>query len=303
MHKAGIDLGGTKIELRVFDADWNELARHRVPTPKDYARLVDAVVGQIAWAEQETGPVAVVGIGAAGLVNPKTGTVLANNLPASGRPLQADIAQRAGRRITYINDCRALALSEAVFGAGQGKPVMLALILGTGVSGGLTVNQTPRQGPTATGGEVGHIAAPAHIIAAHGLPLYACGCGRMGCIEAYIAGPGLQRLAAFMTGQTLTTQEIAARRAGDMAEVWSIWCTLVAELVHSLTLTVDPDVIVLGGGLSAIPDVVADVQAAAAGAQITGFDAAPLVLAQGGDASGARGAAYVAWMERQNEPS
>ena len=300
MLKAGIDLGGTKIELRVFDADWGEIARHRVPTPKDYGQLVDAVVGQITWAEQETGPVAVVGIGAAGLVNPKTGITLANNLPVSGRPFQADIEDLAGRKITFINDCRALAVSEAVFGAGQGKPVMMALILGTGVSGGLTVNQTPRQGPTATGGEIGHIAAPAHIIAAHGLPVQICGCGRTGCIEGYISGPGLQRLAESLTGQALTTQEIAARRTADMAEVWSIWCALVAELVHSLTLTVDPDVIVMGGGLSAIPDVIADVQAAAARAQITGFDAAPLVLAQGGDASGARGAAYAAWMERQN---
>jgi predicted NBD/HSP70 family sugar kinase len=300
MLKAGIDLGGTKIELRVFDADWSEIARHRVPTPKDYAQLVDAVVGQIAWAEQETGPVAVVGIGAAGLVNPKTGITLTNNLPASGRPFQADIEHHAGRKITFINDCRALAVSEAVFGAGQGKPVMMALILGTGVSGGLTVNQIPRQGPTATGGEIGHIAAPAHILAAHGLPVQECGCGRTGCIEAYISGPGLQRLAAFLTGQALTTREIAARRTADMAEVWSIWCALVAELIHIVTLTVDPDVIVLGGGLSAIPDLIPDVKAAVGQAQITGFDAAPLVLAQGGDASGARGAAYAAWMERQD---
>ena len=300
MNTLGIDLGGTKIEARVFDADWQEIARNRVPTPKDYAQLVDAVADQIAWANDAAGVIAAVGVGAAGLVNPQTGLTLTNNLPASGRPFPADIEKRAGRKITFLNDCRALALSEAVFGAGQGKSVVMALILGTGVSGGLTVGQTWREGPTATGGEIGHIAAPAHIIAAYGLPIYDCGCGRKGCIEAYISGPGLQRLAAFMTGAALTTHEIAARRTTDMAGIWALWCALVAELIHHLTLTVDPDVIVLGGGLSAIADVISDLQSAAAHAQIAGFDAAPLALAQGGDASGARGAAYAAWMDHQN---
>ncbi|KQI71506.1 ROK family transcriptional regulator [Loktanella sp. 5RATIMAR09] len=297
MNTLGIDLGGTKIEARVFDAAWQEIARHRVPTPEDYDHLVDAVVDQIAWASGAAGAVAAVGVGAAGLVNPQTGLTLANNLPASGRPFPADIEAQAGRRITFLNDCRALALSEAVFGAGQGKSVVMALILGTGVSGGLVIDQKWRRGPTATGGEIGHIAAPAHVIAAHGLPVYDCGCGRKGCIEGYISGPGLQRLAAFVTGMHLTTHEIAAQRTTDMAQVWAIWCALVAELIHHLTLTLDPDVIVLGGGLTAIPDVIADLQGATKNAQIGGFSAAPLALAQGGDASGARGAAYAAWMD------
>ena len=299
-YTLGIDLGGTKIEARVFDAGWQEIARHRVPTPQDYAGLVDAVADQIGWATREVGTLAAVGVGAAGLVNPRTGLTLTNNLPASGRPFPIDIERRAGRQVTFLNDCRALALSEAVFGAGQGKSVVMALILGTGVSGGLTVDQTWRIGPTATGGEIGHTAAPAHIIAAHGLPVYDCGCGRKGCIEAYISGPGLQRLAAFVTGAALTTHQIAARRTTDMAGVWALWCALVAELLHAVTVTVDPDVIVLGGGLSAITDVIPDLQAACARAQITGFDAAPLALAQAGDASGARGAAYAAWMDHQD---
>jgi len=300
-HRLGIDLGGSKIEARVFDADWQEIARHRVPTPKDYAQLVDAVADQIAWATQQGAEIAAVGVGAAGLVNPQTGLTLTNNLPASGRPFPADLEKRAGRKIAFLNDCRALALSEAVFGAGKGKPLVMALILGTGVSGGLIVNQTWRAGPTATGGEIGHTAAPAHIITAYGLPVYDCGCGRKGCIEAYISGPGLQRLATFVTGAELTTHEIAVLRATDMAGVWALWCALVAELIHSLTLTVDPDVIVLGGGLSAIADVIPDLQTASARAQIGGFDAAPLVLAQGGDASGARGAAYAAWMDHRDD--
>jgi predicted NBD/HSP70 family sugar kinase len=297
MKTAGIDIGGTKIEVQVFDDNWVEVARHRTATPKEYASIVTAVVDQIQWAEREAGPIIAVGIGAAGLVNPKTGRALTANLAASGHPFPADIALKAGRAVTYVNDCRALALSEAVFGAGQGKRVVMALIIGTGVGGGIAVDQGLLPGPTATGGEFGHTAAPAHIAAEHGLPVYECGCGRMGCIETYVAGPGLERLAHFVTGQRLTTKEIAARRTTDMAHVWAIWCAFAAEMIHSLTLTVDPDVIVLGGGLSAIPGVVDDLSAAARTSQIAGFDAAPIVLAQGGDASGARGAAFAAWRE------
>lgn len=300
MTTAGIDIGGTKIEVQVFDQNWVEVARHRVATPKDYPSIVAAVGDQIDWAAGKAGPISAVGIGAAGLVHPETGHAFTANLAASGHPFPADIAKRAGRDVTYVNDCRALALSEAVFGAGKDKRTVMALIIGTGVGGGIAVDQALLPGPTATGGEFGHTSAPAHIVAAHGLPLYQCGCGRMGCIETYIAGPGLERLAKFVTGADITTKDIAARRDADMAQVWSIWCAFTAEMIHSLTLTVDPDVIVLGGGLSAIPGVIEDLTVAAGQTQIAGFNPAPIVLAQGGDASGARGAAYAAWQDMQN---
>jgi len=300
MTTAGIDIGGTKIEVQVFDDNWGEIARHRLATPKDYPAIVAAVVDQIDWATREAGSISAVGIGAAGLVNPETGHAFTANLAASGHPFPSDIARQAGRAVTYVNDCRALALSEAVFGAGQGKRVVMALIIGTGVGGGIAVDQQLLPGPTATGGEFGHTAAPAHIVAEYRLPVYQCGCGRMGCIETYIAGPGLERLAKFVTGEDVTTKQIAARRETDMAQVWSIWCAFTAEMIHSLTLTVDPDVIVLGGGLSAIAGVVEDLGKVASQTQIAGFGAAPIVLAQGGDASGARGAAYAAWREAEN---
>ena len=231
MTTAGIDIGGTKIEVQVFDDSWTEIARRRVSTPQAYSEIVAAVVDQMNWAEQEAGPIAAVGIGAAGLVNPITGAALTANLSASGHPFPADIAEKAGRRITYVNDCRALALSEAVFGAGQGARTVMALIIGTGVGGGIAVDQGLLPGPTATGGEFGHTSAPAHVVAAHRLPLYECGCGRLGCIETYVAGPGLQRLAEFVTGQNVTTQEIAARRDSDMSLVWSIWCEFAADML------------------------------------------------------------------------
>ena len=297
----GIDLGGTKIETQVFDDTWSVAMRQRHDTPRTYDALVAAVAAHIAWARHQTSVDVPVGIGAAGLLNPATGRTLTANLAATGRPFPSDIAKAADCRITYVNDCSALALSEAVFGQGKGHRTVAALILGTGVGGGLCVDQHILQGGTGTGSEFGHIAAPAHLIAEHNLPIFACGCGRAGCIETYIAGPGLARLAQHMTGQTMAPPDIAAARDGAMATVWQVWCALTAELLHTLTLTVDPDVIVVGGGLSQIDGLIADLTAAAKSAQLADFGTPALVLAEGGSTSGARGAAYAAWQACQND--
>ncbi len=300
MSAVGIDLGGTKIETQVFDDHWSVVARQRCETPSNYAGLVGAMADQIAWAEQTAGQAAPVGIGAAGLVNPVDGLALTANLAATGHPFPADIAAATGRRITYVNDCRAMALSEAIFGQGKGKRIVMALILGTGVGGGICVDGRILEGPTMTGGEFGHTSAPAHLVAQYNLPILTCGCGRLGCIETYIAGPGLSRLSAHFTGETLSPPEIAAERYGKTAQVWQAWCALTADLLHSLTLTADPDVIVLGGGLTHIQGLTGDLKAAAEQAQLANFRTPPLVLAQGGDTSGARGAAYAAWQAEQD---
>ena len=195
MNAIGIDLGGTKMEAQVFDDAWSVAARRRRDTPKDYAELVTELADLIRWADAQTSGTVPVGIGAAGLVNPKTGLALTANLVATGQPFPADIARTVERPVTYVNDCRALALSEAIFGQGKGRRTVMALILGTGVGGGIAVDGSILQGPTHTGGEFGHTSAPAHLVAKHDLPIWRCGCGRMGCIETYIAGPGLARLA------------------------------------------------------------------------------------------------------------
>lgn len=300
MTVAGLDIGGTKIEVQVFDERWAEVARNRVPTPQNYEDLVRAVAAQIAWAEAEAGQVSAVGVGAAGLVNPANGLALTANLVASGHPFPADIEAMSGRNITYLNDCRALALSEAVFGAGQGHHTVMALIIGTGIGGGVAVGGALPAGPTTLGGEFGHTAAPAQIVSDHGLPIFECGCGRRGCIETYVAGPGLERLALHLTGHRASARDIAADRDGAFKDVWTLWCQLAAELVHTLTLVADPDVIVLGGGLSSVPGVTEDLMAAARSVQISGFGVPPILPAEGGDASGARGAAYAAWKAAQN---
>ena len=295
MNAIGIDLGGTKMEAQVFDDAWSVAVRRRRDTPKDYADLVTELADLIRWADAHTSGTVPVGIGAAGLVNPKTGLTLTANLVATGQLFPADIAFTIGRPVTYMNDCRALALSEAIFGQGKGRRTVMALILGTGVGGGIAVDGAILQGPTHTGGEFGHTSAPSHLVAKHDLPIWRCGCGRMGCIETYIAGPGLVRLAKHILGTDLTTVEIAARRNIDTGPVWQVWCDFSADLLHSLTLTADPDLIVLGGGLTHIDRLVEDLSAAARRAQIGDFAVPEIVLAQGGETSGARGAAYAAW--------
>ncbi|MEP3297335.1 MAG: ROK family protein [Pseudoruegeria sp.] len=296
MKVSGIDLGGTKMELQLFDEDWKVVAKERRPTPNTYGALVTGLVDLIAWGDEAAGGTVPVGIGAAGLLNPQTGLVLTANLCASGQPLPGDVATAIGRDITYINDCRALALSEAVFGAGQGHHSVMSLILGTGVGGGSVVGGELLQGPTLTGGEFGHTSAPAHLLAKYNLPLLPCGCGRQACVECYISGPGMEQIAKVITGKTMTAPTIAALKHTDAQaqKVWEIWCDLTADLILSMTLTADPDVIVIGGGLSKIEGICDILHKATATAQIGDFGAPPILLAQGGDASGARGAAYAA---------
>lgn len=294
----GIDLGGTKIAARIFNDDWQTAQSKRIETPDNYAGLILALKDLVRWAETASGAALPVGIGSAGLINPVDGVALAANLPIAGHPFAADISQAVGRPVTYLNDSRALTLSEAVLGAGQGHRTVLGLIIGTGVGGGVSVDGRLLDGPSHTGGEFGHVSASAALVAQYGLPLVPCGCGRTGCIETLISGAGLSRIGAVTMGQMLAAPALVARRGVDPAAqaAWNIWCALAADLIRSLILTVDPDCIVLGGGLSQIPGIVDDVQAATAAAQFSGFPVPPVYLAQGGDTSGARGAAYAAVM-------
>ena len=298
MTAVGIDIGGTKIETQIFDESWAKIASQRVATPTNYAGLIDAIAQQVEWAETHANG-APIGIGSAGLVNPATGLALTANLPATGKPLIADIEVRVGRRVYYINDCSALTLSESEFGAGRDARVVVGLILGTGVGGGVAVDGRLIEGPAGIGGEFGHVQAPARVVLAHNLPAVACGCGRTGCVETLIAGPGLSRLAKLKTGQELDPAAIAAQRKTDpdLAKVWAIWCDLVAELLLTITFTVDPDVVVLGGGLSRIDGMAQDISDALRSVQLKGFRTPEVRIAEGGDASGARGAAFHARSE------
>jgi predicted NBD/HSP70 family sugar kinase len=298
---AGIDLGGTKIEAQVFADDWTLQDRQRWPTPRHYPDLVAALVQAIRWCETH-GPNLPVGISAAGLINPKTGLALTSNLPATGKPFPADIAAAAGRPIAWINDCRALTLSEAMLGAAKGADPAIGLILGTGVAGGVVTGGRLLPSPAATGGEFGHFPLAAPPMTTHGLPILTCGCGRLGCTETYLSAPGLARIAAHLTGQTHTPEAIVADRGSvpAFALAWDIWLDLATEFLVTLCLTIDPQVIVIGGGLSRAPGLTDDLAQRLADATLKGFPIPAIRLAEGGDASGARGAALHALHEAQH---
>lgn len=295
IRAAGIDLGGTKSEVQLFDADWQCVERRRDPTPTTYDGLVMLLAEQVRWSQAQAGGSIPVGLGAAGLVYPD-GTSFTANLPVKGQPLLADLERASGQAVTYVNDCRALALSEAIYGAGRGHTTVMALILGTGVGGGIVHAGKLYEGPAGTGGEFGHMPASAAIALEHDLPLRTCGCGRRGCAETYVAGPGMTALAQHMTGEMLSPETIAARKDTDaaVAKVWAVWRSMTAEMLLTLVQVADPDMIVLGGGLSRIPNLCDELSAALAEVQIEGFGGPKIALAEGGDASGARGAAMAA---------
>ena len=295
---AGIDLGGTKIEAQVFADDWSLSARHRWPTPKDYPALVTAMTTAIRWCEVQ-GARLPVGISAAGLINPRTGLALTSNLPATGKPFPADIAKAAGRPVAWINDCRALTLSEASLGAARGADPAVGLILGTGVAGGVVTGGKLLPSPAATGGEFGHSPLAAAPITAHGLPILPCGCGRLGCAETYLSAPGLARIATHLTSQTHSPETIVSNRAENpqFAQAWDIWLDLATDFLVTLLLTIDPQVIVLGGGLSRAPGLTDDLTQRLTQATLKSFPIPAIRLAEGGDASGARGAALHALNE------
>ena len=293
---AGIDLGGTKIEAQVFASDWHVQSRRRVETPRTYTELVSVMAETVAWIDSHA-PNLPIGVSSAGLINPATGLALTANLPATGHPFPADLQAATNRPIRFVNDCRALTLSEAVFGAAKNLSPAIGLILGTGLGGGVAINGHLIEGPSATGGEFGHFPLSAVPVTKHNLPVLTCGCGRTGCTETLIAGPGLTRIVQTKTARTLTPPNIAALRKTDpaVAECWSIWLDLLTDLLITLTLTVDPACIVLGGGLSQIDGLLDDLRPRLSAAQLSGFTVPALRIAEGGDASGARGAAWAAW--------
>ena len=211
MIAAGIDLGGTKIEAQVFGADWQVTSRRRVPTPHEYVSLVSVMAETVAWIDAQT-PNLPIGVASAGLINPATGLALTANLPATDHPFPADLQTATRRPVRFVNDCRALTLSEAVFGAAKNLSPAIGLILGTGIGGGIALNGRLIEGPSGTGGEFGHFPLSAVPVQRHNLPVLLCGCGRMGCTETLIAGPGLSRIALAKFGRDLMPPEIAAMR-------------------------------------------------------------------------------------------
>jgi N-acetylglucosamine kinase len=295
IRTGGIDLGGTKIEAQKFDADWNVADKRRIDTPTNYHELIAAMADQIHWL-QEDNPNLPVGIAAAGLANPTSGTWNSANLPANGMPFVQDVAKATGGRQTWLNDCRAFTQAEVVFGAGQAEGTIVGLVLGTGIAGGVSLDGALINHGDGQSGEFGHMPISGAIIAAHRLPLLKCGCGRFGCYETYGSGPGMERLAKHLLGRDLTSREIALSRANpEISRVWEIWCEINATLILTIVTMIDPRLIVLGGGLSKISGIIEDLESALERSAWREFTPPSIRLGTRGETAAALGAAYAAY--------
>ncbi len=306
---AGIDLGGTKIEACLFDSSLVRLTSRRIPTPRQsYTELLDALVDQYRWLREEAEVTDLpLGIGIPGLIEPTTGLSLTSNLPAMGRPLRDDLSRRLGFAVPVKNDCKCFALSEANGGAGDVYETVFGLILGTGCGGGVCYRGKLVEGSNGLPGEVGHTGVP--LSAGHGiaLPLLRCNCGRLGCFETLISGPGMTALARGLCGVDLQPEEIVGGAlAGDedLERVLVLWSDLVGELLRTIQGTVDPDCVVIGGGLSRVEGIEARLAERLPAHRINGARSPAIVVAKFGDSSGVRGAAMlVASQPKGNEVS
>lgn len=255
-YRLGIDLGGTKIEVVALDSDGQERLRRRVPTPHaDYEATLHAIAGLVTDVERRLSVVpgaASVGIGTPGSLSRATGLLRgSNSVCLNGRPFKIDLEALLGRTIRMSNDANCFALSEAIDGAGAGNAVVFGVILGTGVGAGIVVNGQVLDGRNAIAGEWGHNPLPwPHDDERPGQPCY---CGRRGCIETWVSGPAFERDHATVTGHDVPTARIVAdAAAGDAASVASLQRyeeRLARALAHVINI-LDPDVIVLGGGMS-----------------------------------------------------
>lgn len=297
--RIGIDLGGTKIEGLVLGDDGTERARLRVATPQDsYEATVGAVVGVVRELETRVGMRCRVGIGHPGALSPATGLIKnANSTRLNGRPLDVDLKHGLGRAdVRLSNDANCFAVSEAADGAGAGAPIVFGVILGTGVGGGIVIDGRPLVGAQAIGGEWGHNALP--LPRDDERPGPQCYCGRKGCVESWLSGPAFQSQYVHAAGRELRATDIAEAAAkGEKiaTECLDLYCDRLARALANVVNLIDPHVIVLGGGLSKIPQLYERVPQLWKDYIFSERDKITTKLRppQHGDSSGVRGAAWL----------
>jgi fructokinase len=303
MIRLGVDLGGTKIEAVALDAAGRELARRRVATPRgDYARTLQAIVDLVAAIERETEAGCSVGIGTPGAASARTGCMKnSNSTWLNDQPLVGDLEAALGRPVRIANDANCFALAEAVDGAARGARIVFGVILGTGVGGGIVVDGRVLEGANAIAGEWGHNPIPWPRDDERPGP--ACYCGRAGCIETFLSGPGLAADHARTTGEALISEAIvdraAAGDAGSEATLARYEDRLARALAHVINI-VDPDVIVLGGGLSNIARLYANVPRLWTPYVFSDEVATRLSRNAHGDSGGVRGAAWL-WNSEERD--
>ncbi len=289
--RIGIDLGGTKIEVAVLDASGTILLRRRIPTPPAYEATVEAIAGLVEAAEADSGAARTVGIGIPGSENPVTRLIRgANSTQLNGRPLGADLEARLGRPVRLSNDANCLAMSEAADGAGAGFRSVFAVILGTGVGGGLVVEGKLVEGRNRVAGEWGHNPLPWMTAAEHPGP--SCWCGQRGCVETFLCGPAL---AADADGPGARNAGALPARAaaGDAVARGALdrHTDRLARALASVVNLLDPDAVVLGGGLSNMEHLYEALPRLIPRHVFSDAFSTPVLKARHGDSSGVLGAA------------
>jgi fructokinase len=301
----GVDWGGTKIEALAMTEDGDEIARLREPTPRaDYDGCLRLIAGLVDRVEGQAGGRGRVGIGLPGSLDPRTGRAKgASSTWLNGRLVEEDLRAALGREVRTSNDADCLAVSEAIDGAGRGHHVVFAVILGSGAGAGIAVGGRAHHGPNASGGEWGHNPLPLPDVTE--IPGAPCYCGKHGCVETWVSGRAFardfRRHAELDLAEpvNVTPAEIVGRmRDGDRlaALVWARYVDRVARGLSLVVNVLDPDVLVMGGGMSNIDELYADLPGALASYTFSPVFYTPVVRAAHGDSSGVRGAARL-WQD------
>lgn len=295
--QVGVDFGGTKIEVAALDGDGNFRARVRAPNPGTYEASIRTVCELVAAAEKQAGGSGTIGVGSPGSISPRTGVMRnANSTFLNGRRFREDLVAALGRDVRLANDANCLALSEVVDGAAAGSQVAFAIILGTGCGGGIAVNGHLVEGANGVGGEWGHTPLPWPT--REEFDATQCWCGQRGCLETWVSGTGLQRDYVRAGGEQLDGSAIVrAAREGEVRAGAAV-DRYVSRLGRALAVVVnivDPDTIVLGGGMSNVAELYERLPAAVRAFVFSDTWDARIVPARWGDSSGVRGAARL-WL-------
>lgn len=294
--RIGIDLGGTKIEAIALDAAGNTLARMRVDTPAgDYHATLQAMARLVFDLEHGLGRAGTVGIATPGAISPASGLIKnSNSTCLNNRPLDRDLSRLLARPLRVANDADCFALSEAMDGAGRDAATVFGVIVGTGTGAGIVVNGRLLAGPNAIAGEWGHNPLPWPRDEERPGP--SCYCGKLGCIETYLSGPGMSHAFLQQCGRQLNAREIVALAETGEEQAQALLCRYeerMARVLASVINILDPEVIVLGGGLSNIARLYDNVPAIWGQYVFSDTVATRLVPALHGDSSGVRGAAWL----------
>ena len=289
----GLDLGGTKMEAVLLNEAGEIVWRQRRPTPSEnYEAIIETIAELVGEADRESTQEISIGIGMPGSLSPKTGLVRNSNTQClNGRAIQQDLESKLARQVRVANDANCFALSEATDGAGAGAQSVFGVIIGTGCGGGLVFNGELQNGANSIGGEWGHnpLAAPR----AEELPGPPCYCGRHGCNEVWISGSGFARDHEAIAGEKLTAEQIIASDSAAAKASFERLCDRIARALGAVINVVDPDVIVLGGGLSNVDALYTHIPEIWDAYIFSDVIETRLVKNKHGDASGVRGAAWL----------